>query len=459
MRGGEDNHDGTNQRKDGEDGTVKTNRSGSRITGILVILVCICCVCPVPVLAGTRVLSGSPALSATVSGANEFSPGTETTIPVVIQNSGLIEFEFTYPTTLTPADLPNTAKLMTVTLTPGEAPVTILSDPQMVGDLTGGALTVVNFKVRIAPDAPAGTYTLPLLVHYTYLDHADQYGQDSLQYYYKTKDISLDLPIQIKPEISLAVVSVDTGHITVGTEGFVTVQLRNQGHEDGTDAVLMLTPARNSPVIPTVGSVYIGDFPAGSTITVPFKVAVSANGEAQTYPMDLTVQYKDENGNFVSSDAVVIGIPVSGKISFDVVSSPPEVTPGGQHLLTIEYRNAGSAPVYSAQARIYAVDPFTTSDDTSYLGPMDPGESRTAVFEVTVDSSATVKTYSLDSEIRYRDALDNDQISDRITVPVSVIAPSGFQAILAHPGFIAAVVLGAGVLVIVWRLRWKKRRS
>ncbi|NYT07541.1 MAG: S-layer protein, partial [Methanomicrobiales archaeon] len=185
-------------------------------------------------MAGTRVLSGSPALSATVFGANEFSPGTETIIPVVIQNSGLIEFEFTYPTTLTPADLPNTAKLMTVTLTPGEAPVTILSDPQMVGDLMGGARTMVNFKARIGPDAPAGTYTLPLMVHYTYLAHADQYGQDSLQYYYKTKDVSLDLPIQIKPEITLGVVSVDTGNITVGTEGFVTVQLQNRGHEDGT---------------------------------------------------------------------------------------------------------------------------------------------------------------------------------------------------------------------------------
>jgi hypothetical protein len=104
-------------------------------------------------MAGTKVLSGSPVLSATVSGANEFSPGTETTIPVVIQNSGLIEFEFTYPTTLTPADLPNTAKLMTLTLSPGEAPVTILSDPQMVGDLPGGDQMMVHFRSRIAPDA------------------------------------------------------------------------------------------------------------------------------------------------------------------------------------------------------------------------------------------------------------------------------------------------------------------
>jgi hypothetical protein len=426
---------------------------------LFAILVCACLVMCIPAMAGTRVVSGNPELSATVAGANEFSPGTETTIPVVIQNSGLIEFEFTYSTTLTPADLPNTAKLMTVTLEPGDAPVTVLSDPQMVGDLPGGSQMMVNFRVRIAPDAASGTYNLPMKVHYTYLAHADQYGQDSLQYFYQTKDVALDLPVQIKPEIMLDVVSVDTGHITVGTEGLVTVQLRNQGHENGTDAVLILAPAPNSPVQPSVGSVYIGDFPAGSEVTVPFKIAVSANGEAQNYPMNLTVHYKDVNGNFVTSAPVVIGIPVSPKISFEVVSSVPEVTPGGQHRLIIEYRNIGSATVYSAEARIYAVDPFTTSDDTSYLGTMSPGENATAVFEVTVDSSATVKTYSLDTEIRYRDALDNDQVSDRIPVPIEVVTPMGIQALLANPAIIAVIVIGIIAVVFVVRSRMKKRRS
>jgi hypothetical protein len=245
----------------------------------------------------------------------------------------------------------------------------------------------------------------------------------------------------------------------VGTEGLVTVQLRNQGHENGTDAVLILAPAPNSPVQPSVGSVYIGDFPAGSEVTVPFKIAVSANGEAQNYPMNLTVHYKDVNGNFVTSAPVVIGIPVSPKISFEVVSSVPEVTPGGQHRLIIEYRNIGSATVYSAEARIYAVDPFTTSDDTSYLGTMSPGENATAVFEVTVDSSATVKTYSLDTEIRYRDALDNDQVSDRIPVPIEVVTPMGIQALLANPAIIAVIVIGIIAVVFVVRSRMKKRRS
>src|SRR5512136_1193746 len=64
----------------------------------------------VPVSAGEKYLGGSPELSAAVRGSNEFYPGDDVIIPVVIQNSGLVDYTFTYPTTLTPADMPSTAK-------------------------------------------------------------------------------------------------------------------------------------------------------------------------------------------------------------------------------------------------------------------------------------------------------------------------------------------------------------
>src|SRR5271157_1876773 len=38
---------------------------------------------------------------------------------------------------------------------------------------------------------------------------------------------------------------------------------------------------------------------------------------------------------------------------------------------------------------------------------MAPGDIRTASFDVSIDSDATVKEYSLDSEVLYRDVLDN----------------------------------------------------
>lgn len=409
-----------------------------------------------PVMAGERYISGTPDLSATIYGANEFYPGTVVNVPVNIQNSGLIQYVFSQPTLLTPADLPNTAKLMTVELGPGDAPLAVLSDSQMVGDLKGGANLLVNFKVRTDPDAPAGTKTLPLRVHYTFLAHADQYGQDVLQYFYETKDVTLDIPFKIKPEIILEVISAEPEEVNVGTEGFVHLTLKNIGNEDGTGAVVVLSPAGNSPVQPVGGSVYIGDFPMKSTIDLKYKIAVSNNAEPGTYPVNVTVNYKNQDGVFVTSAPAVTGIPVKGKIRFTVVSPPDTVNPGTQDVLEVTYKNTGSAPVYGAQARIFTQDPFTTSDDMSYLGDMAIGDTKTARFKVTVNQKATIKEYALDSEIRYRDALDNDQVSDRIRVPVSVVSLTGIMALLANPYFI--VLLALVVIVALYQVR-KQRKN
>jgi len=86
-----------------------------------------------PACAGEKYLGGSPELSASVKGSNEFYPGDDITLPVIIQNSGLIDYTFIYPTTLTPADMPSTAKLMGVTLGAGAAPVVVTSDPRWQG--------------------------------------------------------------------------------------------------------------------------------------------------------------------------------------------------------------------------------------------------------------------------------------------------------------------------------------
>ena len=102
--------------------------SGIRLSrsGISLIVIILCCagMMVFPAMGGERFISGSPDLSATINGANEFYPATEVNVPVNIQNSGLIEYVISQPNLLTPADLPNTAKLMTVQLFAGGAPLT-----------------------------------------------------------------------------------------------------------------------------------------------------------------------------------------------------------------------------------------------------------------------------------------------------------------------------------------------
>jgi hypothetical protein len=425
-------------------------------------LLALCLLLITPTLAGTKYMAGSPELSAYISESNEFSPGQDVQLPIVIQNTGLNEFKFVQSGIVDRDDQPNTAKFLTVTLLPGDAPIVIKSDPQMLGDLTGGNAQTTNtktakFSVKIKSDAPAGTYNLPLSLNYTYLYTAEQLGVDTIQYNYKTKLVNLSIPIKIKSDVSIDVISSIPEHLNVGTEGYLNMKIKNTGSEAGSKAVVIIKQSGTSPIVPTDSNVYIGDFPPGSIVECRYKVAVSKTAERQTYPVEVLVKYQNSEGDFVESRTDTIGVSVGGKADFAIVSSAPEMNPGNKKVMNIVYKNTGETPVYSAQARISAVDPFTSNDDVAYLGDIQPGQSASANFIVSLDKTATLKEYGLDSEIRYRDTLDNTYISDTMKVPVTVVAPAGISSVVSNPIYLSilvAIIIGVAYAIYNYR---KKR--
>jgi hypothetical protein len=428
----------------------------NRITiSIILLILCACLIAPA--MAGTKYMAGSPELSAYISGTNEFSPGKDVQLTIVIENTGLNEFKFIQSGIVDRDDLPNTAKFLTVKLLPGDAPLVIKSDPQMLGDLKGASSANALFATKINADAKAGTYNLPLIINYTYLYTAEQYGVDTIEYSYKTVNLEISIPIKIRPDVSIDVLSATPEHLNVGTEGYVNMKIKNTGSDNGLKTIVKILRNGNSPIIPTDSSVYIGDFPAGSTVDCRYKVSVSGDAQKQTYPVDVVVVYQNNEGDFVTSRSDTVGVSVGGKAEFTVISPAAEMNPGNKKVITIEYKNTGDTTVKSAQARISAVDPFTSNDDIAFIGDLKPGESRTVSYVMSVDRAATLKGYGLDSEIRYRDELDNTYISDTMKVRVNVTAPAGATAILSNPiylSIIVAVIIGA--VYLVYHFRKKK---
>lgn len=404
-----------------------------------------------PASAGVQYMSGGPDLSVTLGGTNEFSPGQEIQIAVVVENSGLNEFKFVNTGLVDREDLPTTAKFLTVSLDAGETPFIIKTDAQMLGDLKASSTATGKFTVRIPSDTPAGTYVLPVTLNYTYLQTAEQYGVDTVRNFYKPREEVFEFAVRVKPDVRVSVVSKEFTGLNAGTEGAVTLTVKNIGHEDGKNAILLLARNAGSPVIPTEGSVYIGDFPAGSTATAVFRASVSDSAEAQTYPLDVYVKYENSDGDSIPSDVETIGVPVGGKIAFTIPSEPETVTPGQKKTIRVSYRNVGGATAYRAQARVSLVDPFSSNDDTAYLGDVAPGETKVAVFLITADTAATLKNYGIDSEVRYNDAFDNQIISDPIKLSVTVTENTGFVATvlknLLPLAIVALIIIGAGYIL------------
>ncbi len=119
-----------------------------------------------PVLAEPKYMAGSPELSAYISGTNEVRPGDTVPLRVVIENRGINEFAFSRPAITDPGDLPETAKFLTVSLHAGNAPVTVTTGPQKLGDLAGSSTTTCIISMEVDPDAAAGSYNLSLDMQY-----------------------------------------------------------------------------------------------------------------------------------------------------------------------------------------------------------------------------------------------------------------------------------------------------
>jgi len=403
-------------------------------------------------------MAGSPELSAYISGTNQFEAGDTVQLAIVIQNTGLNEFKFVDSGIVDRADLPNTAKFLTAAIQPSYAPIIIKSDAQMLGDLDGGSTVNAVFSTKINSDAAAGIYNIPLWLNYTYLYTADQYGEDTIRYTYKTENVTVNVPINITPDVSVAVLSATPEDLNVGTEGYINMTIKNTGYEDGSKSIVRILQNGQSPIVPIDSSVYIGDFPAGSVVNCTYKVAVTSDAQKQTYPVDVVVVYQNTEGDYVTSRSDTFGIPVGSKVDFDVISPPSVLNPGEKNAIKVEFKNTGDATVYSAQALISAVDPFTSDDDIAFLGDLSPGQSATASYIVSVDRTANIKEYGLDSQIQYRDALDNAYTSDTMKVTVDVTQPAGVNAIVSNPIYLVIII--AAIIVIVYLVnRYRKKNK
>ena len=414
--------------------------------GYLLIFIVLLTVVFPPAMAVTTYVDASPQLSAAISGTNEFSPGEDATITVLVLNSGTADIKQVMLGTIERDDVPTTAKMVTVGLDAGTAPVIIRSDPQNIGDIPSKGRASAKIVTKITTDATEGEYQLPLQISYTYLAASDNIAADVLQSQYRMKNVTIPLTIRIKPGVKIDVMAVTSNNLSVGTGGYITLTIRNLGSDDGKKATVKLLRNGRSPIIPDASSVFIGDFPRQENVTCRYKVSISTEAEEQTYPVDVAVTYENSEGETITTDRDTIGIPVSGKTTFSVTTETAPVVPGSDQVIIVEYKNTGNAPVYAAQARMTAVDPFTSSDDTAYLGDMAPGKAVTARYSVTTDKDAEAKVYYLDSEVRYRDALDNSQVSDTFKVPITVSqAPesSGLMPLIAIL-IVLALIGGAG---------------
>src|SRR5512145_2933283 len=114
-----------------------THTGSSGTARVLVALLACMALMVIPAFAATKYTGAAPSFSAEVTGVNEFAPGQDATISIIVKNSGILPMKQLNVGTIESEDLPNTAKFVTLGLSSDNKDLSIRTDPQMVGDIAG----------------------------------------------------------------------------------------------------------------------------------------------------------------------------------------------------------------------------------------------------------------------------------------------------------------------------------
>lgn len=253
-----------------------------------------------------------------------------------------------------------------------------------VGDLKPGDAANATFYLKINVK-DGGTY--PLQIKAVYLD---EFGK-------LTESDSTTFGVEVRDAPEITVKSTES-RVYVNAKGEVEVTLLSD--TDLKDASVRISAS--SPLSVLSSEYYVGEIKAGEEFKAVFKLKASSEAKPVTYPADITLVYRSMD-EYVELDPVRIGVKVNPKMEFEVVGQP-SIAAGEEKVVTFVIKNVGEFEVRDATARITIVDPFSSTDDSAFIGDLKPGEAANATFKISVDGDATPKLYALNLEVKYKDA-------------------------------------------------------
>lgn len=235
-------------------------------------------------------------------------------------------------------------------------------------------------------------------------------------------------------------------------------------------------------IIVKTGPQEAGTLPSGATTGMPLRYSVDIQRDvpAGDYQLTLNVTYKhlrnviynadsmeptgprNLNASYWYNENVTQEIPVTITVKeatrFEIVNVAQNLSAKRDGDLIVTYRNTGEETARSATVRLSTATPFSTTDDQSYLGTVEPGQEAVAVFKISVAEDSVVydKNYALNSEILYEDSYGHQQISDVQKIELSVAKEPFWTPMTILIAIILILLLAVGVYYIYMSRKYKR---
>ncbi|RCU47680.1 hypothetical protein DU504_10435 [Haloplanus salinus] len=299
----------------------------------------------------------------------------------------------------------------------------------------------VSVQVGATDDVTPGTYPVDAVVSYR---DGNDIGQRS---------DTLTTGVTVRAERTFTLSDLDTSNFRVDeNEATVSGQVTNTGPAPARNVVVRMR--EHGTVTPTNGEAAVGTLAPGESADVSFTAAIASDAEPGANSFTFDVEYENADGDVLTASNPLRKTAVieAERDRFEVSNVSTAVTPGGTAQLSADVRYVGAEPISAANARLFASDPLSTSDDGAFLGRMEPGETSTATFRISATSDALPKEYASSIEVRYDEADGDTEFTDGMPIGVPVDEPSGGPPV---PPVVVGVVV---VLAVIGGVVWYRRR-
>lgn len=402
-----------------------------------------------PSLASTPV-SATIDFHAGVVGSNVLHPGDRKEVTILLScevTGGLENLPINENTS---AIIPMLTTAKSVVLKPQSSIIRAESGTVVVGDLLCGTARPVNIIVEVDREVYEGRSELSFDVDYS--KAVLNFDGQSYKLSFSKQEGRIDVEFEIKKkEYDFEIVSVSSD-LTAGRQGILKIKVKNTGEKTLEDAVFMLNATPPLMAEPKAMSVYAGSLDSGETFEALFKVYVPEGVFQQSYPSEVLAIFRTSSGmpckiskpvglkiegtgyfkaekigEFLSPAKTLraeqsVQIPYIPMFQQSFQQNPEQkmsniVTIPSRGYLALRITNTGEK-IRDAFAILTFENPLLQSTSTPYLGDVEKGESRDAVFYIT--SSAPPGSYLGYVIIKYRDEYGDEAFAPKIYVSVDV---------------------------------------
>jgi hypothetical protein len=217
------------------------------------------------------------------------------------------------------------------------------------------------------------------------------------------------------------------------------------------DQVVQSLKSGDKTQSPLKFTIKIGEHAPAGTYSLGLNLSYDYQDNVRVYASDLStsggspalVNYRVSYIYQKANQTIPIIISVKKQADFVITNATASLSAGDKKMpVEATYKNIGDDPISDAVARLSIFKPFSSTDDQAYIGSLGPGEEKTVIFRIDVDSDATPKGYGINSEIKYTDINGDTVISESMKIPVSVKAAS--VSLLLPAIVILIIIVAAG---------------